>query len=320
MAGSGDGYCTRLAGSLVLFLLLWMGGAVTSSATVVPYAAHLGTAQQFAVLLTGSVSGSKNAEFDFQGNSSIVGDVGLGAGETLKTSGKSVSVEGEVFTVTPIQLSPGSSLEGQQVQSPALVNQALRDAITFSQTIAGFTATQTLSTLNTSTTLTGNGGVNVIDFTGGQGVNLDKKEVLTLSGGANDIFYLNFFNGAGFSISGASQIALAGGVNPNNIYWNIVDGTAVNITDGTVYGTLLNINQSSANQGIAGDFTMKNATLYGRIVGGEIVSVTNGAMIEVAAVEQAPEVGSLAMLAALGFATMFSSLLRRWGKSPFSWA
>lgn len=316
------GVCTRVAGSLVLFLLLWLGGAIPSSATVVPQVADLGAAQQFAVLLTGTTGGSNSARFDFKGNSSIVGDVGLGAGEIMKTAGKSDTVAGDIITSTPFQLSPGSSLEGQQVQSPALVNQAIRDAITFSQTLAGFTSTQTFSTLDTSATLIGNGGVNVINFTGGTGVNLDGGDVLTLSGGANDIFYLNFFDEAGFSVSGAAQIALAGGVDPNNIYWNIVDGTDVSITGGTVYGTLLNINQTSANQGTAGDFTLKNATLYGRIVGGggADTNVSNGAMIEIAAVQQAPEASSVAMLAVLGFATMFSSLLRRWGKRPFSWA
>ena len=221
------------------------------------------------------------------------------------------------------KLSPASSLADQQIQSPALLNQALSDAITFSKTVAALDATQTYSTVDASATIQGNGGVNVIDFTGGEGINLDKKEALTLSGGANDIFYINFFDGAGFSLSGAAQILLAGGVNPHNIYWNIVDGTEITLDRATAYGTILNITPSNVNQGNAGDFTMKNATLYGRIIGGAGAETTlqNSTITEVAEIEQVPEANSLAMLAALGGLTLFPSLSRRWGKGALlSWA
>jgi hypothetical protein len=321
LARSGEGRFTRLAGVIALFLLLGFGTQTQSFATVVPYAVNLGTAKEFAVLLTGPTSGG--AVFDLQGTSVINGDIGLGEGVTMKTSGKSITIHGDVFTVAPIRFSPGSSIENQQVQSPAMVNQAISDAIKFSQTIAGFTATQTLSSIKTTTTLKGNGGINVIDFKGGDGLALDNKAVLTLSGNANDIFYINFLDEAGFSISGAAQIALAGGVNPNNIYWNVVSGKDITVEGGTVYGSLLNITRTNSTQEGAGDFTVKNAALYGRIVGGgESSNVINGTVIEIAEIQQAPEVSSIVMLLALGFSTICPSLLRRWGQRRilFSWA
>ena len=64
------------------------------------------------------------------------------------------------------------------------LTQADADARAASMDAAGFTPTQTLGNINSSTTITGSGGLNVISV---NSVNL-VKQTLTIAGSASDIF------------------------------------------------------------------------------------------------------------------------------------
>ena len=126
----------------------------------------------------------------------------------------------------------------------------MQKAADFSKTIAGFTATQTFGQNDNVQTLLGNGGINVVDITGG-----NINGTVTLSGGANDIFYINV--GANMAMSG---VVLANGVTANHVFWNITNGQNANLS-GNLNGTFLAFNSN----GQATSINMNQATVNGNV-------------------------------------------------------
>src|SRR5207249_2444454 len=101
--------------------------------------------------------------------------------------------------------------------------QARDDALAASLCFSNLAPTKTISSITKSTTITGNGGVNVINV----GSIVLVKQVLTLKGGPNDYFILNV---PGDYSLGSSQVVLTGGVTGNHVLWNFPGtGTTVNI-------------------------------------------------------------------------------------------
>jgi len=150
---------------------------------------------------------------------------------------------------------------------------------------ASLTATQTFSTLNGTTTINGNGGLNVIDVTN---ISNDK---LTLSGTANDYFVFNVSH----EIQTNQPMTLSGGVDPSHILFNLTGtGTVLFQTSGgdALYGTYLATN--------GGKFQFSNLALTGELIniGGDVQFVS-GSSITV------PEPGVFALLA-LGTIGLFS--------------
>jgi hypothetical protein len=99
----------------------------------------------------------------------------------------------------------------------------------------GLAPTQTFTSLNSTRTLTGNGGMNVINV-GSVALN---GMTLTLSGSANDVFIINVSGTFNFSQS----TMVLNGVNASNILFNLVGspgGTDVlNKSTSTFYGFVL---------------------------------------------------------------------------------
>src|SRR5436190_404427 len=167
---------------------------------------NLGAASNFAVL------GLSGAHLIIsEGATKIVGDVGAGPHDTgtlLKST-----IVGQLFIDPTAVLDIHSDLTvtgGIVIQD---LTQADADARAASMDAAGFTPTQTLGNINSSTTITGGGGLNVISI---DSVNL-VKQTLTIAGSASDIF---IFNVTGDYIFNGSQMVLSGGVTANHILWN----------------------------------------------------------------------------------------------------
>jgi len=167
---------------------------------------NLGAASNFAIL------GLNGAHLIIsEGATKIVGDVGAGPNNTgtlLKST-----IVGQLFIDPTAKLDIHSDLTvtgGIVIQD---LTQADADARAASMDAAGFTPTQTLGNINSSTTITGSGGLNVISI---DSVNL-VKQTLTISGSASDIF---IFNVTGDYIFNGSQMVLSGGVTANHILWN----------------------------------------------------------------------------------------------------
>jgi choice-of-anchor A domain-containing protein len=129
------------------------------------------------------------------------------------------------------------------------------DALAANLALAALPPTQpAIGTITTSTVISGGPGLNVISLAG---VNM-VKGTLKISGSASSLFVINVTGGFNFS---SSQMALVGGVQPNNIIWNFIGpGDDVNIfkTVTVAYGTFL-----APFRNIIQD----HATLTGRYIG-----------------------------------------------------
>ena len=139
-------------------------------------------------------------------------------------------------------------------------------ALAASACYAVLVPTRTLSSITGSMTLTGNGGLNVINV----GSIVLVKKVLTLKGGPNDIFIINV---SGDFSMGSSQVVLAGGVTVNHVLWNVPGtGTTVNVYKSvtSVSGTFLVPYR---------DYVQDVATLYGSVLSEGNVRIHSGAKV-----------------------------------------
>lgn len=185
----------------------------------------------------------------------INGSVLLGNGVNAAFSGgNNGQITGTLFydstvtgtnTFSQLQIAPTTMLVSTSVTSAAL---------TSANNVAAFAAslvpTQTLGTINSATTFTGNGGLNVIDVTSIQ------NAPLTFKGTASDIFVIN--------VSGTfqtNQTMTLNGVLPSQILFNFT-GTLGNVfqTSGgdVLFGTFL------AADG--GSFNFSNLSLTGELI------------------------------------------------------
>ena len=81
----------------------------------------------------------------------------------------------------------------------------------------GLTPTQAFSQIQKNTTITGNGGQNVISVTGN--FHLSGGQNLVISGGPKDTFYINVYQG--LQLDGGANIALSG-VPPSQVLFNFI--------------------------------------------------------------------------------------------------
>jgi len=129
----------------------------------------------------------------------------------------------------------------------------------------GLNPTQTFGNLTGTQTITGNGGLNVINITG------EKNAKLTISGGPNDIFV---FNVSG-SIATNQPITLQG-VTAGQILWNLTgSGTVLQTSGGnSLVGTFLATKPGQ-------DFQFSSLNLNGQLIntGGHIQWVSNSRML-----------------------------------------
>jgi hypothetical protein len=87
-------------------------------------------------------------------------------------------------------------------------------------------------------TIIGNGGLNVLNLTGG--LDLSGSETLTLQGTAADAFVINVPDAADFEMIGSSQIRVSGGLLPQNVLFNLLDtGTGYDVIGNRIDGVIL---------------------------------------------------------------------------------
>lgn len=145
-----------------------------------------------------------------------------------------------------------------------VATQAYADAFALSDAAASLTPTQTFTTLSGTTTITGNGGLNVINITN------VSSPTLTISGGPDDIFVFNV-SGA---FSSNSRMTLVG-VTASQILWNLTGtGTVFSTSGGNVlYGTFLATHSTAR-------FQFSNLNLTGALIntGGHIQFVSGSSI------------------------------------------
>jgi hypothetical protein len=149
--------------------------------------------------INGNVGVGNNSQLNFS-SGTINGNVDLAASATLNKSGGTTFINGSI---------------NQPVDFSA-INSAVNNEVSF---LNSLTPTQTFSSgIVNPTTITGNGGQNVISVGSGAGIHLSGG-ALTLSGGPSDTFIFQVTSG-NFQLSGNTDIVLTGGVTPNHVFWD----------------------------------------------------------------------------------------------------
>lgn len=145
-----------------------------------------------------------------------------------------VSANGQLKLMAPSSVSGGLYLDGGVAKTlagsygalyaPTDLSTARGQLFGASSAIAALAPDTTYSSWSNAMSIAGNGGLNVIDITGG--VNLNSKSV-TLTGGVSDVFVINVFGG--FSLGGSGGIIAGTGMDASRILINIV-GTGSKVT------------------------------------------------------------------------------------------
>jgi hypothetical protein len=222
----------------------------------------LGGAADYAVLGTGGSASTTSDLKVYQSGTVINGNVGMGP-YTLLQHGIDATIHGRFdYDLT-------ASLNGQAIVVPPdggvhqiNLSGVVADARAASLLAAGFAPTQTYSTLSENQVIIGNGGLNVIRITG----DVTLKQTLTLQGNASDSFIFQFTSGTGdghdvLELSGM-QMILAGGVQADNVVWNLSNtGGGVSIHGG---GTLVYGNFLAPDR----DIHVESSIVLGRLIGG----------------------------------------------------
>lgn len=217
----------------------------------------------------------------------ITGNVLLGDGTTSSSSGGGGGLITGVVDVSP---PVSGDFLGNLNTPPTTVlvplsvgMQAFTDANNLAAAASALTPTQTFSSITGTQTITGDGGLNVID------IGSLTNPLLTISGNASDIFVIN--------VSGnfqTNQVMTLNGVTASQILWNLT-GTFGNIlqTSGgdALFGTFL-------ATGFDGNFQFSNLVLTGELINtdGHMQIVSGSQIISNQPFVGTPEPSSLALL------------------------
>jgi hypothetical protein len=269
-------------------------GGPKCAANTIP---DLGAAADFGVL------GLSNASYAIQG-SIVVGDVGIAAGGAASNSG---AVFGNATESSSGQFTNSGYLSGSISVDPTTMASANSAARTAASVAAGDTPTQALGAVNSSTTVTGNGGLNVIRITS---LNLNNAS-LTLNGTASDIFVIQV--SGNFTMTGSGRIVLGTNVSASQVLIVFTsNNTGVTIgpsnnNNPTINGTLLSASTST------------NWNITGGIFNGEIITATtpshagtlnlSGAILSATPFRPIPEPSSVVLA---GIASLWLASLARW--------
>jgi hypothetical protein len=148
----------------------------------------------------------------------VNGDLGTGVNALFHLSG-GATLNSTLYAdpSAQVQIDGGSGVGGGTVTESLSPLQTA--AINLSNSAAALSPTQTFSQITSATTITGNGGQNVISVTGT--FHLSGGFNLTIKGGSKDTFIFNAPNG--LQLDGGSNIVLSG-VSPNQVLFNFPSG------------------------------------------------------------------------------------------------
>ena len=172
---------------------------------------------------------------------------------------KGFTINGKVYVASDVSVKSKINPSGGVITNDALVGHVEQDASAAAQAFDNLDATQEFDTLGSGTTLTsaGPGAFNVVRV---DRVQL-KKGTLTLVGDSASVFVIDV--GDKFE-SDKGSIALAGGLQPGNVVWNVDRDASIKgdrNNPATLYGTLLAVN---------GKVQGHDATWNGEIVGDKV--------------------------------------------------
>ena len=207
----------------------------------------LGVAGNFAVV-------AQNG-FSINGPGTIGGNV-VSGNKTVLTAPAAITGAVNYSGSYSSTIKPGGGVFSYPASVTAPAFAAAQNASTFAFSLA---PTQTFGTITNTTTIKGNGGLNVISLTG---INLVSGSLI-LNGSPSDIFIVNV---RGSITSSNSNIALSGGITANRVLINVSGN--VTISGGGpngFYGTILDP---------TGAVSVHDKMLYGELVGNTVTDTS----------------------------------------------
>jgi hypothetical protein len=231
----------------------------------------IGSAINYGVL---GLQGNANI---YDSNAVVNGNVGISQGGTI-TNGRGATITGSVYEYSNLQLNgyctPGNcphqnfgTIDGTPAVevSPTTLSTNDSDVASALSEIAALTPTETISgNVTSGTTITGDGGLNVIDLNGS--VNLNNSN-LTLTGTSSDYFVVEITGG--LDLSGSAGLLLGGGVTANHVIYDFTDTGSANTC-----GTNL-IGSSRVNYQIC---TSTNSMIYGTLIAPQLSFLMEGSV------------------------------------------
>ena len=255
----------------------------------------LGQAGQYSLFCVSNTQWAMN-------NSQIGGRMGAGPGVTYNWSGGGGGAySGPIDYQTGGVVPPAASLgvSPTPAVNPRDMTQPVLDARAAAASAASLLPTQVLlgNEINdTSATINGNGGENVIDIAQ---VNITSPSTsITINGTANDTF---IFRVAGQFNVGNGVIRASGGVTPNHILWYFPNTSSIKSPNGAWDGTILALSSPIQEDNtpaslnpcrgsiIASDDAANNQTW--------VFSVVSGFKLDPAPFQNVPEPAALGVLA-----------------------
>lgn len=177
-----------------------------------------------------SGSNQNNPQINIQTAIGGTGSIGVGVNVQLQVNGPGINIANTVYkdTSATVKLGGGDSIPTPKPESFSAIQSML---LTESTALGSLTPTQTFNQINTSTTITGNGGQNVIAINGP--INLNNGQNLVFSGGKNDTFIVNVQQGQNIHLQNGAGIVLTGGVTSSQVLFNFLgNGGNVQIQSG----------------------------------------------------------------------------------------
>jgi hypothetical protein len=207
----------------------------------------------------------------------IEGDVCIGP------KGK-LSISGEQFVAGRIRLAPGAKFDksgkGQTgaVDTNVDLNAEIEAALAIARAAADLPCTQTFDKLKMAQTITGNGGLSVICV---KDIMLN-GEVITLVGGASDLFILNIEKE--MKLDGGSKIVVSGGLAPGNVLYNVLgNGPDVALTGGGGGGNCCNSSLDGTVLAPQRKIRLSPGLVRGAVISGKEINLSSGASVRCSA-------------------------------------
>lgn len=204
----------------------------------------LGTLKQYALVMLGTGTLGQNS-------GPVVGNELLGQGVRASgfTTGGGALITGTLYYDSTVTSTGNFPATATQVSTSDTAT-ARAEAVSVSDYAAGLTPNNSF----VGSTLTGNGGLNVVNVT-------NISAPFTISGGPDDIFVINV---SGTFTRGQNPMNLIGGVDPGHILWNLTgsSGQVFSTSGGAgfpLYGTFLAVNGTAA-------FQFSNLNVVGAVI------------------------------------------------------
>ena len=226
--------------------------------------------------VSGDVIASVTASQGLNCSNNPPGTTAICLGNDSEIAGACVTGGGAISS--PSECAAGADTTGTNSEVTTLLPHAISDAASFSSTLAGLPATQTIAAIvlgtRGSTTVSSAGGLNVVSV---PSITTGTNATITLNGSPSDIFVFNIGSSSepgSLQLGNGASVLLSGGITPDRVIFNLIgSGTSAQLGGHFVFnGTIL----AAQGQFSSGDGDTPNpALINGALWFGGSVAIGN---------------------------------------------